>query len=81
MHILKIALIALGVFSACYLFHKLCDWMESQGWIYYRKTKASGNALGASAMELQNVFESGKSKHIIAAKETKSDETPHGGSK
>lgn len=79
MLILKISLILLVSLTVIYLFHQLCDWAESKGWIYYRKTKASGNALGASALELQNMFESGKSKHIIEVKESKHSEAPNAG--
>jgi hypothetical protein len=57
--------------AALYLFHLFCLWAEAKGWIFYRKTKASGNALGASALQLQGLFESGKTKYIIEANELK----------
>ena len=77
----KITLIIIACIIVIYCLHLLCDWAESKGWIYYRKTKASGNALGASALELQNIFESDKSKYIIAAQESKQSETTNEGPK
>jgi len=77
----KITLITVACVIVVYCLHLLCDWAESKGWIYYRKTKASGNALGTSALELQNIFESGKSKHIIEAQDSKQSETPNEGPK
>jgi hypothetical protein len=71
MHAMKIlgivTLAALGLYGL----HRLCDWAESKGWIFYRKTRASGNPLGAAALQLQDIFESGKATHVLEAKESR----------
>ena len=79
MLILKITAIAIALITGLYLLDRLCLWAETRGWIFYRKTKASGNALGASALELQNIFESGKAKHIVAAQASVRSEDPDAG--
>lgn len=64
-----ITVVAIGLYGL----HRLCDWAESRGWIHYRKTKASGNALGAAALQLQDIFESGKATHVLEARESRPD--------
>jgi hypothetical protein len=68
---IKAMAILCGALAALYALHRLCDWAESRGWIHYRKTRASGNALGASALQLQDLFESGKASHVLEAQELK----------
>jgi len=58
-----LVLVALG------LLDRLGLWMEARGWIYWRKRKAGGSALGSTFLELQKVFESGKAEHVIEAKQ------------
>jgi hemerythrin superfamily protein len=55
------------VFVALGLLDRLGLWMESRGWIYWRKRRARGSALGATFLELQKIFESGKAEHIMEA--------------
>jgi hypothetical protein len=66
---IKAMAILCGALAALYALHRLCDWAESRGWIHYRKTRASGNALGASALQLQDLFESGKASHVLEAQD------------
>ena len=79
MFILKVVLIIFAVLIGLYLIHRLCLWAELKGWIFYQKTKPSGNALGASALELQNLFEAGKATHVIEAKNSQQPENPNSG--
>jgi len=67
---LALVLVALG------LLDRLGLWMESRGWIYWRKRRAQGSALGATFLELQKIFESGKAEHIIEAMHDGRKETP-----
>ena len=58
---IALALVALG------LLDRLGLWMEARGWIYWRRRRAQGSALGSTFLELQKIFESGKAEHIIEA--------------
>ncbi len=71
MGILKITALVVASLTVMYGFHRLCDWAEAKGWIFYRKTRASGNALGASALRLQALFESDKARPVLQAREQK----------
>ena len=64
---LRLALGALLVLTALVLLDRLGLWMERRGWIYWRKRRSKGT-LGATLLELQKIFESGRSKHVIEAK-------------
>ncbi|WP_257311898.1 hemerythrin domain-containing protein [Geothrix fuzhouensis] len=64
------------VFVALGLLDRLGLWMESRGWIYWRKRRAQGSALGATFLELQKIFESGKAEHIIEAVHDGRKESP-----
>ena len=79
MLILKITIIAASVIIGLYLLDRLCLWAEAKGWVFYRKKKPSGNALGASALELQGIFESGKTIHVIEAKTSKQGKNNNAG--
>lgn len=35
--------------------HRLALWMESRGWIFYVKTRASSGALGSAFLEIQSI--------------------------
>jgi hypothetical protein len=58
-----IAAIALGVFAL----HRLALWMESRGWIFYLKTRASGGALGSAFLEIQQIAQPG-TKYVLEMK-------------
>ena len=65
-----LVLVALG------LLDRLGLWMESRGWIYWRRRKASGSVLGTTFLELQKIFESGKAEHVLEAKQESRKESP-----
>ncbi|HEY3271098.1 MAG TPA: hemerythrin domain-containing protein [Geothrix sp.] len=64
------------VFVALGLLDRLGLWMESRGWIYWRKRRAQGSTLGSTFLELQKIFESGQAEHIIEAMHDGRKETP-----
>jgi len=66
---LALAVVALA------LLDRLGLWMEARGWIYWRR-RAQGSALGATFLELQKIFESGKAEHILAAQQNDRKESP-----
>lgn len=59
---LALVVVALG------LLDRLGLWMEARGWIYWRRRKPQGSVLGSAVLELQKIFESGKTEHLLAAK-------------
>ena len=75
----KVVIAVFLVLFAILLIDQLGLWMERKGWIYWRKKKSTTSVLGSGALELQNIFESGKAKHIIEVKETKRPENPGAG--
>ena len=77
---LKVLGAAAVVLGGLWLLDRLGLWAERRGWIFYRRTKPSGNALGATALELQKIFESGKATHVIAAQQDPKQEAPDPGS-
>lgn len=50
------------------LLDQLAIWMESKGWIYWRKNKGVSSRLGNSFLEIQSMVEPGK-KYVIEAKQ------------
>jgi hemerythrin superfamily protein len=67
---LVLAVVALG------LLDRLGLWMEARGWIYWRRRRAQGSALGSTILELQKIFESGKAEHVIALRQNDGKESP-----
>ena len=68
--------VALGV--AVYLLNKLLLWMESRGWIYYRRHAPSSSSLGAAALEVQTLVDPSK-RHVIEAKQSQKKEQDDSG--
>lgn len=58
------------------LLDRLGLWMEARGWIYWRRRKPQGSILGSAVLELQKIFESGKTEHLLAAKHDTAKEGP-----
>jgi len=61
--LLWLALIA----AALYALHRLCLWMESRGWIYYRKSGGYSTRAGSAMLEIQSLLQPEK-KHLIEMK-------------
>ena len=47
-----------------YGLHRLALWMESRGWIFYMKTRASSGALGSAFLEIQSIAQPEK-KYVL----------------
>jgi len=80
MPILKIILLLPTILLGLYLLDRLALWAERRGWIYWRKTKPTGNALGSATLELQKIFESGRATHVIKVKHEQNKEAADPGS-
>jgi len=56
---LKFALWALAVVAAVALVDRLLLWLESKGWLYYRRTRGRGGGAIYHMMETHSVFDPG----------------------
>lgn len=79
MRILSLVLLALALGGLLWLLDRAALAAERRGWIFYRRTRASGNALGAVTLELQKILESGKAAHVIEAQAEPRRERPDPG--
>lgn len=67
---LWIVAIALGLFGL----HRLLLWMESRGWIFYMKTRASGGALGSAFLEIQQIAQPEKKYVLEIRRESRAEQ-------
>ncbi len=67
---MRIIIYSLGVFLLFVLLDKLGLWLESKGWLYYRKRKSNSSILGSSLQELNAIFMP-SNRHVIEAKQNK----------
>lgn len=70
---MKTAFFLIGGVLALYLLHRLALWMESRGWIFYMKKKASGNALGNAFLEIQQIAQP-ETRHVLEMKRSQRSE-------
>lgn len=61
-------LLAAGLISGIYGLHRLALWMESKGWIYYMRKKASSNALGSAVLGVQRIIQPG-AEHVLEVRQ------------
>lgn len=73
---LKITIAGVAVLFGLYGLDRVALWAERRRWIFYRRSKPTGNSLGHGALELQKIFESGKATHVIEAKQDRNKERP-----
>ena len=50
-------LIGSAIVLGLYGLHRLALWMEDKGWIYYKRKKASPNALGNAFLEIEQIVQ------------------------
>ena len=64
---MKTILIFAAAVTAVFLLDRLLLFFEKKGYIYYRKTKGTGSALGASALDIQSMLQPEK-KYVVEEK-------------
>lgn len=57
----------LGIIGIIFMLDRLATWMESQGWIYWRKSKGVTTRMGNAFLGIHEMFDPGK-KYVIEAK-------------
>lgn len=62
--IAKIVLVCFFIFAL----DRLGLWLESKGWLYYRKRKAQGGFVGNALLELNSVFQP-SARHVLELKQ------------
>jgi len=62
------ALIIIAIILGFYLLHRLCLWLEANGWIYYINKKAENGTLGSTLQEL-NALLNPSVRHTIEMKQ------------
>ena len=68
------AILAIG--AALYLFDRLLLWMESRGWVYWRKTKRpTGPGVGNALLEIQTLVEPA-ARHLLELRQEVKEDSP-----
>jgi ligand-binding sensor domain-containing protein len=65
-------MLLVGVVLAIWLVHRLALWLETRGWLYYRRTRPSSSALGTAFLEAQQLVDPGKRFVLDATREDRS---------
>jgi len=65
---MKIFLIISAICAVFYLFDKVCLWLESQGWLYYRNKKADSGVIGKAMLELHFLLNP-STRYVIEVKQ------------
>lgn len=69
-----------GVLIGLYALHRLAQWAERRGWIFYMKKKPSSTALGTAFLEIQQLAQPEKRHLLEATQEQKAEQDDAGGS-
>jgi hypothetical protein len=67
-----------GIVLILFALDRVAVWMESRGWLYYRRVKPSSSNLGNAFLELQSLLEPGK-RHVIEFRREEHDEQTDSG--
>lgn len=57
-----------GTVAALFALHKLAQWAESRGWIYYQQRHGSWDAVGAAMSEVHQIYRPGE-RYVKVLKE------------
>ena len=57
--------VAVGVLAGLFAFDRLALWMESRGWLYWRRTRRrTGTGLADAFLEVQSLIEP-RTRHVV----------------
>ena len=76
--IFRSLILVAGVVLILFALHRVAVWMESRGWLYYRRVKPRSSNLGNAFLELQSMLEPGKRHVIELRREEHDDQTDSG---
>jgi NADH:ubiquinone oxidoreductase subunit 4 (subunit M) len=75
---MSLVLWGIALVAGLYGLHRLALWMESRGWIYYKKKHASAGALSAAFLEIQALAQPEK-KYVLEMRQDQRAERDHEG--
>ena len=75
---MKLAILLLASALALYALHRLALWMESRGWLYYRKHKRGSAAIGNVMLEIQSFYRPSV-EHVIEHRQEEQREEDESG--
>lgn len=55
-NVIGFLLLTFGVLGV-YAFHRLLSWMDTRGWIYYRRRRGASAALGNALLQVQTFYQ------------------------
>ena len=68
----------LAAVVALWLLDRVLLWMESRGWIYWRRKQPSASSLGTAVLEVQSLLEPAK-QHVVQVKREQRKEQAESG--
>jgi hypothetical protein len=68
-----------GILLGLFLLDRLFTWMESRGWLYWRKKHGSPGAVGNALLNVQAVFEPEKRHMAEERRAERAEEDDEGG--
>lgn len=78
---MSLTLWGIALVAGLYGLHRLALWMESRGWIYYKKKHASAGTLGAAFLEIQAIAQPEKKYVLEMRQDQRAERDDEGDSK
>ena len=78
---MSVVLWGVALVAGLYGLHRLALWMESRGWIFYMKTRASSGALGSAFLEIQSIAQPEKKYVLEIRQDQRAERDDEGGLK
>ncbi len=75
---MKLLLVLVMIAGVLFALDRFALWMESRGWIYYRRRKPSTSTLGNAFLQVQSLLEPGKSTLLEIRQEEQVEEDESG---
>ncbi len=75
---MTLAILIIAIALSLYALHCLALWMESRGWLYYRKHKRGSAAMGSVMLEIQSFYRPAVEHVIEQRQEEKREEDESG---
>ncbi|MDR3719439.1 MAG: hypothetical protein P4K98_11595 [Bryobacteraceae bacterium] len=78
---MSLVLWGIALAAGLYGLHRLALWMESRGWIYYKKKHASAGTLSAAFLEIQAIAQPEKKYVLEMRRDQRAERDDEGDSK
>jgi len=74
----RAAAVLFAVAALAFVAHRVAQWAEACGWIYYLRRRPQSSALGNAFLEVQALIEPEKRQLVEVRKEEVTEEVPSG---